>query len=113
MNGKGYFKCAEGERCLEYSEFYLEEANPEKNSQTNWDITTFSHLGRALLTVVQTVSMDSWAKIMMNLMDADIPWIVTIYFVFLIFLCSFFILNIILAVIVDAFIKIQTDELNE
>ena len=50
---------------------------------------------------------------MFNLMDGDIAAIGVVYFMVLIVTCSFFLLNLILAVIIQAFIKIQKGELEE
>ena len=50
---------------------------------------------------------------MFNLMDGNIAAIGVVYFMVLIVTCSFFLLNLILAVIIQAFIKIQKGELEE
>ena len=85
----------------------------EESEAVNYGITSFDHMGRSLITVMQVVTLESWSKIMFNLMNADEPVFVSIFFLTLIFICSFFVLNIILAVIIEAFIKIQSNLLHE
>lgn len=50
------------------------------------------------------VTTDGWSSIMYNLIDADIPAIAAIYCVLVVVLGGFFMLNLILAVIIQAFI---------
>ena len=50
---------------------------------------------------------------MYNVMDGDLPILAVIYFFFLVIFGSFFLMNLILAVIVSAFIKIEQKELEE
>ena len=103
------YECDEDEQCLDYLDerVHYNHSYIETNSRINFGITSFNNMGTALISVMQVVTLESWGQIMFNLMDADEPNIVVFYFIFLILICSFFILNIILAVIIDAFIKIQ------
>jgi nucleoside recognition membrane protein YjiH len=50
---------------------------------------------------------------MYNLMDSNISSVAALYFILLISFGSFFILNLILAVIMDSYNKIQHKELKE
>ena len=43
---------------------------------------------------------------MYNVMDAQISWLAAIYFSFIVIFGSFFLINIILAVIMDSFTKV-------
>jgi hypothetical protein len=48
------------------------------------------------------ITLEGWTKIMYNLMDANISWMAIIFSVLLIVIGSFFLLNIILAVLAGA-----------
>ena len=77
----------------------------------NYGITTFDNIGKSLLTEFQILTNDNWAAILYNIMDSDIPWIAAIYISFLVIFGSFFLVNIILAVIMDSFIKVQHEDM--
>jgi len=83
------------------------------NGQIYYGIVNFDHLGTALLTVFQIITTDSWSQVMYNLFDADTGIIAGIFFILLIVVGSFFMLNLILAVIIQGFIQSQKDRLFE
>uniref|UniRef100_A0A8D0E689 Voltage-dependent L-type calcium channel subunit alpha n=1 Tax=Salvator merianae TaxID=96440 RepID=A0A8D0E689_SALMN len=71
----------------------------------NHGITHFDNFGFAMLTVYQCISMEGWTEVLYWVNDAignEWPWI---YFVSLILLGSFFILNLILGVLSGEFTK--------
>uniref|UniRef100_A0A8D2JGV0 Voltage-dependent L-type calcium channel subunit alpha n=1 Tax=Varanus komodoensis TaxID=61221 RepID=A0A8D2JGV0_VARKO len=71
----------------------------------NNGITHFDNFGFAMLTVYQCISMEGWTEVLYWVNDAignEWPWI---YFVSLILLGSFFILNLILGVLSGEFTK--------
>ncbi|CAI5777478.1 voltage-dependent L-type calcium channel subunit alpha-1S isoform X1 [Podarcis lilfordi] len=71
----------------------------------NYGITHFDNFGFSMLTVYQCISMESWTEVLYWVNDAignEWPWI---YFVSLILLGSFFILNLILGVLSGEFTK--------
>jgi len=49
------------------------------------------------------ITLEGWADIMYNLSDASQPWMAITFCVLLVMIGSFFLLNVILAVIMDAF----------
>jgi hypothetical protein len=55
--------------------------------------------------------MDGWTMIMYNLMDFSFPLLACMIFILLVVIGSFFLINLILAVILRAFINIQQEEL--
>ncbi|VDK28339.1 unnamed protein product [Gongylonema pulchrum] len=73
-------------------------------SNTSWQgpnngITNFDNFGLAMLTVFQCVSLEGWTDVMYWVNDAvgrEWPWI---YFVTLVILGSFFVLNLVLGVL--------------
>ena len=60
------------------------------------------------------VTKDSWTVFLYNLRDSSNPYSATIFSVFLILIGSFFLVNVILAVIMEKFSKVQNfeDEVN-
>ncbi|XP_008108003.1 voltage-dependent L-type calcium channel subunit alpha-1S isoform X2 [Anolis carolinensis] len=71
----------------------------------NNGITHFDNIGFSMLTVFQCISMEGWTQVLYWVNDAignEWPWI---YFVSLILLGSFFILNLILGVLSGEFSK--------
>ncbi|PAV73408.1 hypothetical protein WR25_19168 isoform B [Diploscapter pachys] len=82
----------------------------ECSNNTNWTgpnfgITNFDNFGLAMLTVFQCVSLEGWTEVMYWVNDAvgrEWPWI---YFVSLVILGSFFVLNLVLGVLSGEFSK--------
>ncbi|XP_003448283.1 calcium channel, voltage-dependent, L type, alpha 1S subunit, b isoform X2 [Oreochromis niloticus] len=71
----------------------------------NNGITHFDNIGFAMLTVYQCITMESWTKVLYWVNDAignEWPWL---YFVPLILLGSFFVLNLVLGVLSGEFTK--------
>uniref|UniRef100_A0A672PGN2 Voltage-dependent L-type calcium channel subunit alpha n=1 Tax=Sinocyclocheilus grahami TaxID=75366 RepID=A0A672PGN2_SINGR len=71
----------------------------------NFGITHFDNFGFAMLTVFQSITMESWTDVLYWINDAmgnDWPWI---YFLTLMLLGSFFILNLVLGVLSGEFTK--------
>jgi Ion transport protein len=79
----------------------------------NFGITNFDNIGTSLLTVFQIVTSDTWYQQICNLMDVDIPLIGAVYALSIIIVGMFFLMNLILAVIIYAFIKSQKIELEK
>ena len=71
----------------------------------NFGITNFDHLGGSLLTIFQMITSETWYYQIMNLMDVDIPFIGAFYVFVVIIIGQFFLLNLLLAVIIQASIK--------
>ncbi|XP_043247671.1 muscle calcium channel subunit alpha-1-like isoform X2 [Amphibalanus amphitrite] len=71
----------------------------------NFGITNFDNFGLAMLTVFQCITMEGWTDVMYYMNDAlgsYWPWI---YFLTLIILGSFFVLNLVLGVLSGEFSK--------
>eukprot|EP00759_Apiculatamorpha_spiralis_P019667 PhF_6_TR25502/c0_g1_i3/m.35544 len=73
----------------------------------NRGYTSFDHMGWAFLTIFQTMTLEGWSSIMYMLDDL---WgrINVLYFVLLIVFGTFFVLNLVLAVLSDNFSKLGT-----
>lgn len=77
----------------------------------NYGITTFDNIAVSMLTVFQVITMDGWTAILYNMMDSTNVLISIVYFCSLILLGSFFLLNLILAVVQESYVNIQSQEL--
>ncbi|XP_071506831.1 voltage-dependent calcium channel type A subunit alpha-1-like isoform X9 [Diadema antillarum] len=86
-------QCPEGAICDEYWD------------GPNFGITNFDNMLYAMLTVFQCITMEGWTDIMYNCNDADGPLYVWMYFIPLIILGSFFMLNLVLGVLSGEFAK--------
>lgn len=68
----------------------------------NSGMTGFDNLGIALLTIFQAITLEGWVEMMEYAMDSSTDW-AWAYFVALIFVGSFVLLNLLMAVIVMKF----------
>jgi len=76
----------------------------------------FDNLPWAMLTIFQMITLEGWTIVMYNLMDSNIWWMAIIFSVLLVIIGSFFLLNVILAVLSDALNmvdKVQTEQDNK
>ncbi|XP_055884029.1 muscle calcium channel subunit alpha-1-like isoform X4 [Biomphalaria glabrata] len=92
--GKGY-TCEEGAHC---------DLNGTYEGP-NFGITNFDNFGLAMLTVFQCITMEGWTTVMYDVsrsLGSEWPWI---YFVSLIIIGSFFVLNLVLGVLSGEFSK--------
>lgn len=71
---------------------------------------SFDNIGRALLQVLQVVSLESWSEQMYYLLDG-IGSVVVVYYFFLIIIGTYFALNLLVAVISAKFaqLHVRTD----
>ena len=64
----------------------------------NYGVTNFNNFGFALMTIFQSTTLQGWSDIMYMLQDAYAGWLASLYFPLVIIICSFFILNLTVAV---------------
>ena len=98
------YECPTGQTCGTPPMVGLDISSdhPETQPLINFGITTFDNILFGFMTIFQMVTLEGWSTIMYNLMDASIPWMAILVCVVLVILCSFFMLNVILAVIADS-----------
>ena len=72
-----------------------------------YGIFNFDNLAWAMLSIFQMITLESWTLVMYNLMDSNIIWMAIIFSVFLVIIGSFFLLNVILAVLADALNRVN------
>ena len=63
-----------------------------------------------MLLIFQAITLEGWVDIMYNLMDSNITIVAALYFCLLVLFGSLFLLNLILAVIMDAFDKVANKQ---
>jgi type II secretory pathway component PulF len=68
---------------------------------------TFDNLPIALITIFQMITLEGWTDMLYNLSDASHAWMAIVFCVLLVVVGSFFLLNVILAVIMDAFDQVD------
>ena len=84
------------------------------NADIQFGISDFSHIGQSIIGVFQIISLDSWSTVLYNLMKYDSqPFVPAIFCISLIFLATFFLLNLMLAVIMESYIVSERDELEK
>jgi hypothetical protein len=79
----------------------------------NYGVTTFSNFGTSFLTIFQMITSETWMQHMFNMMDVDIPLLGALYSFSIIIIGQIFLLNLILAVIIQAFMTSQQQEVKE
>lgn len=77
--------------------------DPTRIGAFNWRFTHFDHLPAAMLVIFQCTTLEGWTDIMYMLEDAFSAWFAPLYFCIMIFMTNFFLLNVALAVIWEAF----------
>lgn len=63
----------------------------------------FDNLAMAFVTIIQSITLEGWSEIMYSTQNITDPIIGALYFVFLVVFGSFFVLNLLLAVLEDNF----------
>jgi Ion transport protein len=96
----------------DHPEVDITSDNITGRSYINYGITNFDSLPTALLSVFQIINSDTWYQQLIDLMDLDIPAFGAVYVILMIVVGQFFLMNLILAVIIFAFIKTQKQELS-
>jgi len=89
----GIFSCPNGTVCREYWE------GPQ------WGITCFDNFGQAMLTVFQCITLEGWTDMLYWIHDSQGSTWQFIYFVTMVVLGAFFVMNLILGVLSGEFSK--------
>ena len=111
-DGSGLFTCPDERHCG-HPEMYgipLSSDNVSTSELINYGITTFDHMGVVLVTIFQVITLEGWVDMMYNLMDEGNPITAALFFCLLVLFGAFFLLNIILAVIMQSFDEINSKQ---
>ena len=76
----------------------------------NYGFSSFNHLPSAFLTIFQCVTLEGWIDITNIYTDAYQGWFVNIYFLLCIIVCSFFVLNLTIAVMLLKYEELDKSE---
>lgn len=76
-----------------------------------YGIHNFDNFMNSFLVVFQLVTTENWSNYMFNLIDIDNSFFAALYSISIVVIGSFFLMNLILAVIIQAFITITRKEL--
>ena len=83
----------------------------ENRENPEYGLVSFDNLGIATLTIFQCITLEQWTDIMYMSMDATTKF-ASLYFILLVFIGSFFVVNLALAVIsniYDCMMRTHTD----
>lgn len=68
-----------------------------------YGIIHFDDLFSGIIAIFQMITLEGWTTIMYNIGDATQTWMAIMFCILLVIVGSFFLLNVVLAVIMDAF----------
>ena len=72
-----------------------------------YDIANFNNLLWSMETIFVMITLEGWTTLMYNLSDASMSWMAVCFCILLVVVGSFFLLNVILAVIMDSFDRVD------
>ena len=75
----------------------------ENDELIHFDISNFNHLLWSMVTIFVMITLEGWSQTMYNLSDATTSWMAITFCILLVVVGSFFLLNVILAVIMESF----------
>jgi hypothetical protein len=83
------------------------------NADFNYGLTNFNSLPNAIIVVFQCITLEGWTDIMYLAQDAHNDYFAYLYFLALTFVGSFFLINVALAVVWEAFSELNAEALEE
>lgn len=118
LGTSGQHKCAAGRWCGSHFDSSGNRRFSNDDTQRmdtfiedlSFGYTRFDNIGLAFVAIFQSITMEGWTVIMYQLQDSSNAVVPAIYFIILILFGSFFLLNLTLAVIWDAFNAEQQEE---
>ena len=105
----GSHQCDDGEFCRNFYDVYdtcenhcgLTEDDLEQGEKVNFGITHFDNIASAFLTIFQCTTLEGWTKIMYIMADGFNGVLAAMYFCLLIIMCSYFVMNLTIAVMLE------------
>lgn len=106
--GGGAFECPSDQTCGHPFQFLDKPVSLDADGTINdelisYSIPTFDNMIVGLLTIFQMITLEGWSGIMYNLSDASQSWLAILFCFLIVIVGSMFLLNVVLAVIMDAF----------
>ena len=83
----------------------METENVENDELIVYNVANFNMIFWSMGTIFVMITLEGWSSLMYNLSDASMSYMAVIYCILLVVIGSFFLLNVILAVIMEAFEK--------
>ncbi len=110
--GYGSYECPAGRYCgsPDMYDIPMSHENTSSTEMTFYGATGFDSVGLAFLACFQVVTYDDWAKFMYRIEDADDSIVSRIVFPVMVFIGSFFCLNLIVAVVVGTFQQFRGEQ---
>ena len=78
--------------------------------ELNYGLTNFDNIGFAFLTIFETIIGEGWSTVMNIYSDAYNDIVVKLYFVLCVFICSFFLLNLTIAVMLMRYQELEKEQ---
>jgi hypothetical protein len=111
----GGSQCHSGYKCASLLKHLIETNAPSlaegyqysEVRELNWGITNFDNIGSAFLTIFQCITMEGWTEIMYIYMDAYSTVIVVFYYICCVIVCSLFLLNMTIAVMLKQYEELE------
>ena len=103
-----YLLCKEGTFCVSPLEFGLDPLlvdQPWLDPMLDYNTENFDDISKAFISVLHALTLEGWANHMFRISDTGRPLSSTVYYYAIILFGSYFLLNLILAVILDSFFK--------
>ena len=96
--------CPQGTICARPSDHNLdfEKEHINDSALINYGVTKFDSLPYAFVTIFQMITMEGWVDIMYLLMDSGEVGMAIVFCVLLVVICSFFLMNVILAILSES-----------
>ena len=88
-----------------YTAPLMKTEDVENDELIAYNIANFNMLLWSMETIFVMITLEGWSSLMYNLSDASMSYMAVIYCILLVVIGSFFLLNVILAVIMDAIEK--------
>ena len=80
----------------------------ENDELIAYNIANFNQLLWSMETIFVMITLEGWTGLMYNLSDASMSWMAVAFCILLVVVGSFFLLNVILAVIMDSFDRVDS-----
>ena len=90
-----------------YTEYGLDPVTVDDTKSLEiiqFDLVNFNNLGQALITVFQVITLEGWSQLMFNYMDAVSSTQSSLFFILVVVVGSFIMINLVLAALMHTFI---------
>ena len=80
--------------------------------ELKFGVINFDNLGNAFLTIFQCITMEGWTEVMYQYQDVSSIAFVNTYFILCVVICSFFLLNLTIAVMLMEYENLDKNDSN-